>query len=182
MRSFQISCFLAWRGLPETHAMNHHFFIFRHPCPNVVIFYAVYLQDSDWCTRCWSESSALLCQWHHSVSQRKGPKVSCICFWSVKWWFSALQVALKRLKHDKHAYVHSETRSNFHAKFIQKEIQNTTKQTPFHFSKSPNCQIGISNAEVAPCSLVDNWTLWSVQSSWWNFGNQTILKHKCNLM
>ena len=95
MRSFQISCFLAWRGLLETHAMNHRFFIFRHPCPKVVI--AVYLQDSDWCTRCWSESSALLCQWHHSVSQRdrKGPLHFC---WSVKWWFSAIQVALKRLK------------------------------------------------------------------------------------
>lgn len=160
MRSFQISCFLAWRGLPETHAMNHHFFIFRHPCPNVVILYAVYLQDSDWCTRCWSESSALLCQWHHSVSQRKGPKVSCICFWSVKWWFSALQIALKRLKHDKHAYVHSETRSNFHAKFIQKEIQKYHPKTPFHFSKSPIAKLVFPMPRL---HLVPWWTIRSVE-------------------
>lgn len=96
--------------------------------------------------------------------------------WSVKWWFSALQIALKRLKHAKHTFRNT---SNFHAKYIPKEIQNTT-QTPFHFSKSP-----IANwyFQLLRLHLVPWWTIRSVEcrSSWLNFEGKQFVAW-CNLI
>lgn len=177
MRSFQISCFLAWSTRLTRNscheAMNHRFFIFRHPCPNVVIKvlhdFLSCLPSGQWLMHSMLERifSTAMPMASLRFSTKGTAVVGCIF---VDLWNDGFQHYKLHWKGLNMLNIHSET----HPIFMQNTFQKRFKIPPKHLFILANLQlpIGISNCWGCTLFLGGQLDLWSVgQVDWILKGN-----------